>query len=133
MCLVASIPHADQIKRTWKHAGFEYPQEEPSGEQASVVCDEALHHGHETEAEHANGEPNAGLQFLENDVGRNLEEDVGDEEDHKSCVVLGSIDDPQLLAEAKNVRVGDVHTVQTVVEVSKSVKARDEESVVVKS
>lgn len=48
---------------------------------------EALEHGDEAEAKHVDAEPDMGLELLEEDVGRDLEEDVGHEEYDERVVV----------------------------------------------
>jgi hypothetical protein len=73
--------------------------------------DEALKHGDKSEAKHADGKPNSGLQLFKNDVGRNLEQDVGNEKDNKGIVVFGTRE-TELFRETEDVCIGDVHSIQ---------------------
>ena len=52
-----------------------------------------------------------GLQLLQQDIGWNLENDVGDEEYSQRSVVLCSIDNIEVLLEPEYGRIADVYTV----------------------
>jgi hypothetical protein len=93
LCFVAAVPHANKIERARKHATLKDAQEESGSEKTGIALNEALEHSDETKAEHANGEPDARLQLLENDIGGYLEQNVRDEEDDESGIVLGALDD----------------------------------------
>lgn len=108
--LVAPVPHADEVEGARKHARLEDSQKEPGGAESSVVCYEALEHGDETKSKHVDAQPNVRLELLQEDVGGNLQEYVGHEEDDKRIVVEGAIQ-VQFRAEAEDVRIGDVHSV----------------------
>jgi hypothetical protein len=107
---VPTIPHADQIKCAWKHASLENTQEEARGEQAGVVGDKSLKQGDQAESEHVDGQPDMGLEVLEQQVGRDLEEDVGDEEDDECRVELVVLE-PQLDGQIEDVGIRNVDTV----------------------
>ena len=89
---------------------FKQTEEEASGQQAAVVLDETLQQSDQAEEEHIGGQPDVGAQLLEENIGGDLEEDVGDEENDESSVVLRP-SETKLLGQAKDVCVGDVDAV----------------------
>lgn len=108
--LVSSVPHTNQVKRTRKHACLEHTQEEARGQQPRVVLHQTLQEGDQTEAEHVDGQPHGGLELLEQDVGGDLEEAVGHEEDDEGGVVFVVLK-AELFGEVEDIGVGDVDTV----------------------
>ena len=84
----AFIPHSNEIKTSWKHSCFEDPKEETGSEEAVVVGYEALGDGDGAKHKHTPRKPDIGVEFLEEDVGGDFEDDVGDEEDGESGVVF---------------------------------------------
>lgn len=79
---MAAIPHANEVEAAGKHAGLEDAEEEAGGEQAAVALDNSLHSGREAEEEHVDRQPDMGPEALEQDIARDLEDDV--------CVTLVS-------------------------------------------
>ena len=77
----ALVPRSQQEEAAWEHGALEDAQEETGGEQTAVVLDETLEDGDETEADAADGQPDAGGELLEQDVTGDLENDVRHEED----------------------------------------------------
>ena len=109
---MSTVPHTNQVEGTRKHACLEHTEEESSGKQTRVILHKALQHSNETETKHADAEPDARLHLFEKDIGLYLEEDVGDEEDDQSSVVAIISCQIKFLAEAKDVRICNVDTVQ---------------------
>jgi len=109
---VSAVPHTNQVEGTRKHACLEHTEKESSRKQARVILHKALQHSNETETKHADAEPDARFHLFEKDIGRDLEEDVGDEEDDQSSVVAIISCQIKFLAEAKDVRICNVDTVQ---------------------
>lgn len=64
----------------------------------------------QAEEEHVETQPDMGLEALEEDVGGDLEEDVGHEEDDERGVVF-RLFKTELLGEAKYIGIGNVYTV----------------------
>ena len=85
----------------------------------------ALHRRDETEAEHADREPDMRFETFENDVGGDLEEDVGDKKDGKCSVVLVS-DQAQFLYQAEDGCVGNVGPVEECPKVAQSLYCPEE-------
>jgi hypothetical protein len=73
--------------------------------------DENLEHSDETKPEHAYREPDSRFQLLEDDVGRDLEQDIRNEEDNKRVVIFRARE-TQLFRKSKDIGVCNVHTVQ---------------------
>lgn len=71
-----------------------------------------LQHSDKSKAKHADTQPDAGLHLFQQDVGRDLEEDVRDEEDDKGCVVAVVSVEVKFLAKAKDIGVGNVDSIQ---------------------
>lgn len=130
VCMIGT----QQVEAAREHAALEEAQEEARGQEARVVVGQALADGDEAEADAAEAEPHAGREALEEDVGRDLEHDVGDEKDgeggcgggvsahacqpvcargeqNKRTVVLDAAQ-AEVLGEAEGARVGDVDAVQ---------------------
>jgi hypothetical protein len=55
------------------------------------------------------------LQFLEQDIGRDLKNNVGDEEDGQGRVVFCSLDDVEVLRETQDFGVTDVHSLMGII------------------
>lgn len=70
-----------------------------------------MHHGSEAEEEHVDRKPDVGLKLLEEDIGRDLEDTIRDEEDDKSGIVLVSGAEIQVFGQAKQFSVCDVNTI----------------------
>lgn len=49
------------------------------------------------------------LQFLEQDIGRNLKNDIRDEENRQCRIIFGPMDNIQILLEPENRRITDIH------------------------
>lgn len=81
LSFVATVPHANEVKGTRKHATLKHTQEESGSQETRVAGDKALQHSDKAETKHADGKPDARLELLEDDVGRDFEEDVRHEED----------------------------------------------------
>ncbi|KAI6776850.1 hypothetical protein HG530_000795 [Fusarium avenaceum] len=73
-------------------------------------ADETLEQSGQAEEEHVETQPDMGLKALEEDVGGDLEEDVGHEEDDERGVVF-RLFKTELLGEAKYIGIGNVYTV----------------------
>jgi hypothetical protein len=71
-----------------------------------------LQHGDQSKPKHANAKPDARFHLFEQDVGRDLAEDIRDEEDDERRIVAVVSVEVQFLAEAKDIGVGNVDTVQ---------------------
>ena len=71
-----------------------------------------MQHGDESKAKHAYTKPDAGLHLFQQDVGRDLEEDIRDEEDDKGRIVAVVSVEVEFLAEAKDIGVGNVDSIQ---------------------
>lgn len=67
--------------------------------------------GDKAKTEAADGEPDARGQLLEEDVGGDLEEDVGDEEDGQDRVELGALE-LQVVDEVEGFGVADIDAVE---------------------
>jgi len=109
--LVAAVPAREQEEAAREHDRLEHAEEEAGGEQAGVVLHDALQGRDGAEADAADRQPDAGREVLEQDVGGDLAEDVGDEEDDQGRVVLRAVH-VEVLLEAEGARVGDVDAVQ---------------------
>lgn len=101
---------------TGEHARLEKTEEETRSQQATVVLNEALAHGGETEEEHVDRQPHVRLELLEEDVGRNLEQTVRHEEDDECVVVLCAIgivriNEFEVLGKVEDIGVGNVDAV----------------------
>jgi len=57
--------------------------------------------------------PNMRLQFLEQEIGRNLEDDIGNEENGQCGIVFGPVQNTQVFLESENRRVTDIDTGQS--------------------
>jgi len=53
------------------------------------------------------------LQFLEQEIGRNLEDDIRNEENGQCGVVFSPMQDTQIFLESKNRRITDIDTAQS--------------------
>lgn len=69
-----------------------------------------MHHGGEAEEEHVDAQPDVGSEFLQQDVGWDLKEDVWYEEDDQRIVVEGTIQ-LKLGGQAKYVGIGNIDSV----------------------
>lgn len=105
------IPHSQEVEAAGEHAALEDTQEEAGGDETAVVLHQTLHRGYETEADAADGQPYSRGEALEEKVGRDLEDDVGDEEDGQTGVVLVARE-TEILHEAVDLGVGDVDSIQ---------------------
>jgi hypothetical protein len=104
--LVASVPHADQVKGTREHARLEYTEEEACSENSRVALRKALQHSDcvrlavilvkgtpgmaqrtQSKAKHANRQPYSRFQVFEDYVGGDLKQDVRHEEYDQGVVV----------------------------------------------
>ena len=65
---MAAVPHTDEVEGAREHASFEDTEEEACCEKARVALYDALEHGDEAKAEHANGEPDSRLELLQDDL-----------------------------------------------------------------
>ena len=99
---------------SWEHAGLKDAEEEATCEKAAVVLDNTLHHGREAKEKHVGGEPDMGPEALQHHVGRDFENDIGDEEDTQGGVVHVARE-IQVRGEAVDVGVANVHTICTAV------------------
>lgn len=86
--LLAPVPEADEVEAAGEDAGLEDAQQEARGEQAAVVADEALAQHDDAEAQDAERQPHARRHALQRQVGRDLQQDVGHEEDGQRRVWL---------------------------------------------
>jgi hypothetical protein len=71
-----------------KHSRLKDAEEEATRQQATVAAHNTHHDGDKAEHEHVGGQPDMGLEALEENVGGDLKETVGHEEDDQSGVVL---------------------------------------------
>lgn len=124
---MSAVPHTNQVEGTREHACLEHTKEESSRKQTSVVLHKALQHSNESETKHADTEPDAGFHLFEEDVGRDLEEDVGDEKDDQSSVVAIVPYQIKFRAEAKDVCVCNVDTIQESQEIHDAEEGNDME------
>lgn len=73
---------------TWKETGLGDAQKDTGGEETVVVSYDA-HESHDrAPGNHDGGKPDAGAEFLEQQVGRHLERRICEEEDSQTPVVL---------------------------------------------
>lgn len=86
--LISFIPKRQVINQPRKESRLRSPQQKPHSRHAGEILDPAQAHGDSPPAEHQDGEPSAGAEFLEEDVRGDLEEGVADEEDHEGDVEL---------------------------------------------
>lgn len=105
------IPHGQEIKAAGKHAALENTQEEAGGDETAVVLHQPLHRGYETKADAAQGQPYSWGEALEEDVGRDFEDHVGDEEDGQTGVVLVACK-TEVFHQAVHLGIGDIDSVQ---------------------
>ena len=88
--LAPDIPHGDIVRYTGVQPSLGHAQEEPRCEQALEVRDDA-HEGHDSApSNHDGGQPDGRAEAFEEEVGRHLEDAVGEEEDGEGPVVLGA-------------------------------------------
>jgi len=66
-----------------------------------------LANGGETKQEHASGQPISWTEFLENNVGWNLKEDIWHKENDQGSVVL-VVDQLQFGGQTKDISIGDI-------------------------
>lgn len=115
-----------------KHAALENSQEESRRHKPAPIFDEALADHHKSKHEHAKRHyihrsafrsqttkaktteskrtPNMRLELLEQNIRRNLTQDIRHEEDRQCRVVLGALHDIQVGLEPQNGRITDVDT-----------------------
>lgn len=86
--LLATVVHANQVEAAREHASLKNTEEETNSKQTAVVLDETLHGGGEAEEKHVDRKPNMRLEFLEQHITRDFEQNVWHEEDDQSGVVL---------------------------------------------
>ena len=109
--LVTAIPHSNQVEATWKHSSLEQSQEKAGRQQARVAAYKTLTDGAEAEEEHAAREPYVRAEALQQDVGRDLKEDIRNKEDDEGGVVLIFLNTEfELRRQAVDVGIGNVHT-----------------------
>lgn len=53
------------------------------------------------------------FQFLEQEIGRNLENNIRNEEDGQRGIVFGPMQDTQVFLESENRRITDIDTAQS--------------------
>ena len=111
LSLLPSIPHPNQIKTPRHHPTFKQPQEEPRRQQPPIAAHKALQTGHQPETEGASRQVPAGREALEEDVGGDFEDGVGDEEDCEGGVELDAREG-EVRLEGEGARVGDVDAVE---------------------
>ena len=109
--LISPVPHAEEVEATGEHAALEETKQEASSEQTGIVLHQTLADGDDTEPKTADGQPNTRGELLHQDVGRNLEDDVRDEEDGQSRVVLNT-SQVEIRLESESAGIADVDTVQ---------------------
>lgn len=88
-CLIPQDPERSGLPETRSEAS---PPTEPEGishKETGIILDETLADGDEAEEKHACAQPDVGFQFLKQDIGGDLKDNVGDEEDGQGGVVLG--------------------------------------------
>jgi hypothetical protein len=95
---------------TREHARLKDTKEEPTRQQAAVVLHHTLHHGSEAEEEHVGRQPYMWAEALQQDIGRDLEDDIGHEEDDEGDVVFVARE-VQIFREVKNVGIANVDTI----------------------
>jgi len=105
---VATIPCRQEIETSWEETGLEQSQKETGGQDSRITPHESLANSDETEAKHATSEPQTRGEAFEEDVGRDLEDDVGDEENYQSCVILGALK-IQVSRQAVDVCIGNIY------------------------
>ena len=88
LCFRALVPHPNQIEAAGEHARLEQAQEKSSCQESTIACHQTLAYRHQSEKEHAKGKPNIWAQPLEKDIGRDLEDDVRDEEHRQRSIEL---------------------------------------------
>jgi hypothetical protein len=99
------------IEASGEHAALTQAQEEAGGKQTAIGLHEALAHHDETEEEHAKRHPPLGAPALENNVGRNLEQNVGHEEDGQRRIELRA-SKVQVRFQVEQAGIADIHLVQ---------------------
>lgn len=81
--LVVLVPKGKVIHQPGKQARLEHAQQETHRRDAGKALRAPEGHGHAAPAEHEERDPAAGAQLLEEHVAGDLEDGVGDEEDHE--------------------------------------------------
>lgn len=79
--LMLGVEESQVDVQTGEEAGLDGAEEQTAREQRAVRVDEARQRGDEAPGRGDEGDPAAGREDLEDEVGGDLEEEVGDEED----------------------------------------------------
>lgn len=111
MCVRCATHPRHEAIRTWEHAGLEEAQKEASGNKSAISLNQALTDGNQSKSEHADGEPDMWLESLEDDIARNLENNIGDEEDGQTRAVLSAAQ-TEVLLKAKDSSICDICPVE---------------------
>ncbi|KAJ6784336.1 hypothetical protein PWT90_06155 [Aphanocladium album] len=78
-----AVPKRQVVNQTRKQARLKRAEEEPHGRDTGKAVRRAQAHCHDAPAKHEKREPAAGLELLEEDVARHLEDGVRYEEHHQ--------------------------------------------------
>lgn len=90
---------------TWKHACLKKSEKKPRRQNSSIIADQSLAYRAKAKHEHAKGEPDIGLELLEQHVGWYLEQDIRHEEDNQADVIPVVPEQIQFLGETEDVGV----------------------------
>ena len=90
--LVLGVEESQVDVHAGKETGLDGAEEEAAGHEGAVALDEAGAGGDDAPRGDDEGEPSAGGELLEDEVGGDLEEDVGDEEDGDGDLVLVALE-----------------------------------------
>lgn len=108
---MALVPHSDQIEAPGEHARLCEAEEESCSEETAVIDNKALANCDEAEEEHTSGQPYVGSEPLQEDIGGDLTEAVGDKEDDESGIVFIILVNLEFLGETKDLGVGYIDAV----------------------
>jgi hypothetical protein len=104
----ALVPHTDQVKAAREHAALEQAEEETGRQKPGKVLNKPLEACHQPKQEHTGRKPDMRLELLEQNIGRDLEEDVWDKKDNERVIITYSAGDVEVGFEAVDGGVGDV-------------------------
>lgn len=92
--------------REWLVPGFSKTDDDSASEKTAEILSQTLANRGNSPDEHNQGKPVRRFKLLDEDIRRDLEEDVRDKEDQESDVILISYQ-PQILCQALNLCVTD--------------------------
>jgi len=106
LSLCSSVPHGQVKDYTWEEGSFADTQEQSNNEEACQVLADALKNSDNAEDEGTSWQEYPGTHLTQNDVKRNLEQDISEEEQGKAGQVL-VVCDLEISSQTVNLGVGD--------------------------